>query len=186
MSTTTIIILIVAAAAAALAAFLYYQKRRSERLHGQFGPEYERAVSEFGDRRKAESELERRTKRVERFHIRDLSPEEQSRFSDAWRVQQTRFVDQLDQAVTEAHRLVTEVMRVRGYPVSGEFEQNAADLSVEHPRVVEHYRAACEIVGQHEACRANTEDLRKAMVHYRALFEDLLGAPLHHSEEVRR
>jgi hypothetical protein len=185
MSTTTLTILIVVAAAAALAAFLYYQRRRSERLQGRFGPEYERTVSEFGDRRKAESELERRARRVERFNIRDLSGEERNRFADAWRADQTQFVDQPEQAVTDAHRLVTEVMRVRGYPVSGEFERNAADLSVDYPLVVEHYRAACHIAGQRDAGRANTEDLRKAMVHYRALFEELLGAPIRQRQEVR-
>ena len=186
MTTTTIIILIVAAAAAALAAFLFYQKRRSERLHGRFGPEYDRTVSEFGDRRKAELELERRASRVERFHIRVLTPEEQVRFAEDWRKVQARFVDQPEQAVADAHVLVNEVMRARGYPVSEEFEQNAADLSVEHPRVIEHYRAACEIAGRREEGRVDTEDLRKAMVHYRALFEDLLGAPIHHTEEVKR
>jgi len=186
MSTTTLIILIVAAAGAALAAFLFYQKRRSEHLHGRFGPEYERTVSELGDRRRAESELERRAQRVDRFHVRELSHEEQDRFAVAWRGAQTRFVDQPEQAVVDAHGLVTEVMHVRGYPVSAEFEQNASDLSVEHPRVVEHYRAACEIVQRQESGRANTEDLRNAMVHYRALFEDLLGAPINPKEEVRR
>jgi hypothetical protein len=185
MSTTTLIALIVAAAAIALAAFLFYQKRRSERLHGKFGPEYDHAVHEFGDRRKAESELERRAERVERFHIRPVSAEQKDRFEQDWRRVQTQFVDQPEQAVSDAHRLVNEVMHARGYPVSSEFEQNAADLSVEHPRVVEHYRAACAIAGSREAGRANTEDLRKAMVHYRALFDDLLGTPIHH-EEVKR
>ena len=186
MSTTTIIVLIFAIAALGLAAFLYYQKRRSERLHGRFGPEYERTVNEFGDRRKAESELERRARRVERFHIRDLTPEERDRFAEAWRADQARFVDEPEQAVGDAHRLVNEVMHERGYPVSSEFEQNAADLSVEHPLVVEHYRAACAIAGKGDEGRVDTEDLRKAMVHYRGLFEDLLGAPVHHREEVRR
>jgi len=166
----------------ALAAFLFYQKQRSERLHGKFGPEYDRAVNDFGDRRKAETELERRAKRVERFRIRDLSAQERERFELAWRGVQTRFVDQPEQALGDAHRLVNEVMHDRGYPVSSEFEQNASDLSVEHPRVVEHYRAACLVAAERGAGRANTEDLRKAMIHYRALFEDLLGVPAHQGE----
>ena len=186
MTTTAMIGLVVAILAIAAAAYLYYQKQRSERLHGSFGPEYDRAVSEIGDRRKAESELERRAKRVEQFRIRPLAPEERARFAEAWRMDQTRFVDEPREAVIQAHQLVDEVMRVRGYPVSSEFEANAADLSVRHPRVVEHYREACAIADRQERGQANTEDLRAAMVHYRSLFEELLGARLTESEEVRR
>jgi len=178
--------LVVAILAIAAAAFLYYQKHRSERLHSSFGPEYDRAITDFGDRRKAESELERRAKRVEQFRIHPLAPEERERFAEAWRMDQARFVDEPREAVTQAHKLVDEVMRTRGYPVSSEFEANAADLSVRHPRVVEHYREACVIAGRQERGEANTEDLRTAMVHYRSLFEELLGARLTESEEVRR
>jgi hypothetical protein len=159
---------------------------RSEKLHAQFGPEYGRTVAEFGDRRKAESELERRQKRIEKFHIRIISREERDRFAEAWRVDQARFIHNPQEAVIQAHQLVTEVMRARRYPVSSEFEQNAADLSAEHPRVVEHYRLACDIATRQENGRASTEDLRNAMVNYRVLFEELLGVPVSTSEEVRR
>jgi FtsZ-interacting cell division protein ZipA len=186
MDTTTLIVLVVVVAALAGAAFWYFQKRRSQQLHGRFGPEYDRTVREYGDRRKAESELERREKRVERFHIRSLPREERDRFAEAWRTEQAHFVDEPQQAVSEAHRLVNEVMRARGYPASAEFEENAADLSVEHPQVVQHYRVACDIAGRQERGQANTEDLRNAMVHYRALFEELLGVRVGQSEEVKR
>ena len=186
MSTTTMIILVIAILAIAGAAFLYFQKRRTEQLHGHFGPEYDRAIDEFGNRQKAESELERRAKRVGRFRIRDLSPEQREQFAGAWRADQSRFVDEPRLALQRGHELVTEVMRARGYPVSAEFERNAADLSVEHPHVVEHYRAACDIAARRDRGDIGTEDLRKAMVHYRALFEDLLGARVSPTEEVKR
>jgi hypothetical protein len=179
-------VIIFVIAAAAVAAYFYYQKRRSERLHGRFGPEYRRAVDQFGDRRRAESELEQREKRVQRFNIRTLAPEDRQRFADEWRRAQARFVDEPGAAINEAHHLVNQVMEARGYPVSSEFERNAKDLSVDHPRVVEHYRTACEIAARQEAGEASTEDLRKGMVHYRELFEDLLGTRVTQSEEVRR
>ena len=185
MSTTTFIILVIAILAIAGTAFLYFQKRRTEHLHGRFGPEYDRAIDEFGDRQKAESELERRARRVSRFRIRDLSPEQREQFAAAWRADQARFVDEPQLALQQAHDLVTEVMRARGYPVSAEFEQNAADLSVEHPRVVEHYRVACDIAARRDRGEVATEDLRKAMVHYRSLFEDLLGVRVSPTEEVK-
>ncbi len=185
MSTEAVII-IVAAIAVVFVALFWYQKRRSERLHHQFGPEYQRAVAEYGDRRKAESELERRQKRIEKFEMRSISRDERDRFADAWKADQARFVDEPREAVARAHQLVTEVMKARGYPVSEEFEQNAADLSVEHPSVVEHYRLACAIMARQERGDANTEDLRNAMVSYRTLFEELLGTPVNHIDEVRR
>ena len=186
MSTAAIIVGVFAITALAMALLWYFQKRRSERLHTKFGPEYGRALEEFGDRRKAESELERRQKRIEKFEIRPIAPEDRNRFAEAWRADQARFVDEPQSAVVQAHQLVNEVMKARGYPVSAEFEQTADDLSVEHPRVVEHYRLACDIAKRQENGQANTEDLRKAMVSYRALFEDLLGVSLSHPEEVRR
>jgi hypothetical protein len=186
MQTATIIILAVAVVVIAGAAFWFYQKRRTEHLSGRFGPEYDRTVNEFGSRQKAESELERRAKRVDHFPIRDLSREDRERFTEAWRADQARFVDEPAPAVQRAHELITEVMRARGYPVSAEFEQNAEDLSVEHPRVVEHYRVAYQIAGRRDRGEANTEDLRSAMKHYRALFEELVGARVSPIEEVKR
>jgi len=186
MSTAAIIVIVAAVVFVAVALLWYLQKRRSERLHTQFGPEYQRALSEYGERGKAESELERRQKRIEKFEIRVLSRDERDRFTESWKSVQARFVDDPADAVTRAHKLVNEVMKTRGYPVSAEFEENAADLSVEHPRVVEHYRLACDIAKRQESGQANTEDLRQAMVSYRALFEDLLGVPVSQPEEVRR
>jgi len=185
MNTATVIVLAVVLVAI-IGAVWYIERRRSQRLQGQFGPEYIRAINEFGNRRTAESELERRRKRVHHYPIRELSAEERDGFAEAWRADQSRFVDEPAEAVREAHDLVNQVMKTRGYPVSAEFEHNAEDLSVEYPRVVEHYRVACNVAERQEEGRADTEDLRKAMVHYRALFEELLGARVTHTEEVRR
>ena len=186
MSTAAIIVIVFAITAAAMALLWYLQKRRSERLHTKFGPEYERTLAAYGDRGKAESELESRQKRIEKFEIRVLSREERDRFTESWKSVQARFVDDPAQAVAWAHKLLDEVMKTRGYPVSAEFEENAANLSVEHPRVVENYRLACDIAKRQENGQANTEDLRQAMVSYRMLFEDLLGVPVSQPEEVRR
>lgn len=146
---------------------------RSQRLRERFGPEYQRTVRSEGTVRKAEAALEARAKRVQSLDIRPLSPEDATRFDAVWRGVQTRFVDDPRGAVTEADRLIGEVMGKRGYPV-GDFEQRVADISVDHPDVVMNYRAAREIALQHAEGKANTEDLRQAMVHYRALFRDLL------------
>jgi hypothetical protein len=146
---------------------------RSQRLRQRFGTEYERTIRTEGNVRKAEAELEARAKRVARLHIRPLNPTDAQRFDAAWSAVQARFVDDPRGAVTEADRLVGEVMAARGYPV-GDFEQRVADVSVDHPDVVMNYRAAREIALQHAEGHATTEDLRQAMVHYRALFRDLL------------
>lgn len=148
-------------------------RMRSQKLRQRFGPEYDRTIREQGNIRKAEAALEARAKRVAKLHIRPLSPADAERFDSAWRGIQARFVDDPRGAVTEADRLVGELMAARGYPV-GEFEQRVADISVDHPDVVMNYRAAREIAVQHSAGKATTEDLRQAMVHYRALFRDLL------------
>src|SRR4030088_2578734 len=123
MSTAAIIVIVAVVAVVAVALLWYVQKRRSERLHTQFGPEYQRTLSEYGDRRKAESELERRQKRIETYEIRVLTRDERNRFPDSLQSVQAEFVDEPPQAVTWAHKLVNEVMKTRGYPVSGEFEQ---------------------------------------------------------------
>jgi hypothetical protein len=185
MNTVTVIVLALALVAIA-GAFWYLQRRRTQRLQGQFGPEYNRAINEFGDRRTAETELERRQERVHHYPIRELPSEERDRFAAAWRADQARFVDEPASAVLEAHVLVNQVMKARGYPVSAEFERNAEDLSVEYSSLVEHYRVACDVAARQQQGRADTEDLRKAMVHYRALFEELLGARVAHTEEIRR
>jgi hypothetical protein len=157
---------------------LYIRKRRSAsaELREKFGPEYDRAVKQHGSERKAEAKLEDREKRVEKLNIRDLEPMEHERYSKQWASVQSRFVDSPKGAVTEADDLVSAVMKTRGYPVS-DFDQRAADISVDHPLVMENYRSAHEIalrVGKNEA---TTEDLRTAMIHYRSLFDELVHVP---------
>jgi hypothetical protein len=152
-----------------------FLKTRTKKLRSKFGPEYDRVVSERGSALTAERELEHRAKRVENFQIRPLSADERDRFANAWRAAQERFVDDPRSAMAEADQLVHTAMKTRGYPIAGEFDERAADLSVEHPGVVEHYRAGHAIVIRDANNQASTEDLRVAMKHYRALFEDLLG-----------
>jgi hypothetical protein len=149
------------------------EKRRRQRLQQRFGPEYDRTVRELGNARRAEAVLDARTRRVERLRIQPLSAADAARFAEAWRQLQNRFVDEPQPAVAEADRVVGEVMTARGYPL-GDFDQRAADISVGHPQVVVHYRAAREIARRQGRGEASTEELRQALVHYRALFEDLL------------
>ena len=156
-------------------AVLLMRSRRSQQLQDDFGPEYGRVVAERGDRRAAESELAERRDRRSQLEIRELEPAARDRYADRWAAAQREFVDQPPHAVGEADALVTEVMRDRGYPVSEDFEQRAADVSVDHPVVVEHYRAAHAISGRATQGEAGTEELRQAMVHFRALFDELLG-----------
>jgi hypothetical protein len=162
----------------AVLAWLYVRKRRSRTtgLRQRFGPEYERAVREHGSERKAEAKLTDREKRVEKLSIRDLDPMECDRFLKQWESVQSRFVDSPKGAVTEADDLVSSLMKTRGYPVS-DFDQRAADISVDHPRVVENYRSAHEIAMRVGKDKATTEDLRTAMIHYRSLFAELVQAP---------
>lgn len=149
------------------------RRRRSDALRARFGPEYNRAVANSSSITQAEASLEARARRVEHLHIRPLPADDRARYADAWRRVQTRFVDDPSGAVTDADRLVGEVMYARGYPV-GDFEQRVEDLSVDHAGVVMNYRAARDIAQVHARGEATTEDLRQAMVHYRALFDDLL------------
>lgn len=174
MSTQIMWVLIAVVAIAVIAALVVLRRKRTEQLRRRFGPEYERTVREAGDVRKGEAALQAREARVERLHIRELSTQEATRFSDAWRRVQAQFVDDPKSSVTEADRLVGEVMHARGYPV-GDFDQRVEDISVDHPNVVMNYRAARDIARDHAQGRATTEDLRQAMVHYRALFTELLG-----------
>jgi hypothetical protein len=153
--------------------FLVVRTRRTRRLRARFGPEYDRVVSEAGGVRQAEGVLEFREKRREQFAIRPLSPSDRATYKAKWDEVQSKFVDDPRQSVGVADRLVNEVMRARGYPMS-DFDQRAADISVDHPIVVENYRAAHTIALRHDRGHADTEDLRRAMVHYRALFEELL------------
>jgi len=153
------------------------RKVRTARLKSKFGEaEYERALAARGDRSSAEALLEKRAKRVSSFHLRTLSAAERMRFRESWASVQARFVDGPAGAVTEADRLLADLMAARGYPVS-DFETRASDISVDHPMVVQNYRAGHEIAVRHLKGQAGTEDLRRAMIHYRALFEDLVGEP---------
>lgn len=154
-------------------AFVTSRKRRSRRLRERFGPEYQHVLWQEGDARKAEGVLESREKRREKFNTRSLPEGDKTNFAVRWNEVQERFVDDPRGAVKVAENLVTEVMQARGYPI-GEFEQKAADISVDYPSVVENYRAAHEVALRHNAGKASTEDLRQAMVHYRLLFQELL------------
>jgi len=158
----------------AVAAWASAQRRRKEslRLQQRFGPEYVRLVNEVG-RSKAEAELAAREKRVETLDIVPLSTADATKFRQAWTAIQARFVDDPQTSVVEADHLVYDLMAKRGYPM-GDFERRAADISVDHPSVVSNYRAARAIALRDERSEATTEELRKAVVHYRALFQELL------------
>jgi hypothetical protein len=155
------------------AIIVFVQRRRTEKLRTRFGPEYERSIAESGDRRRAEAQLEKRAERVEKYHLRPLAAEDRSRFTEQWDRVQAHFVDAPAGAVAEADQLLGDIMATCGYPM-GDFEQRAADISVDHPVVVQNYRAAHDIAIRQAKGQATTEDLRRAMIHYRALFEDIV------------
>jgi hypothetical protein len=171
-----IVIAIGIVAILAIVAWAMYNRRRSRMLQDRFGPEYGRAVAELGSKRQAETELASRQRRREELAIRPLAPAARERYVGMWRKTQARFVDDPAGAVGEADHLVIEVMRERGYPME-DFEQRAADVSVDHPHVVDNYRAAHAISMANDHGKASTEDLRQAMVHYRGLFDELLEGP---------
>lgn len=175
MDDTLVIVLVVAAVIviAGVVAWVMVRRRRTERLRTRFGPEYERAVRESGKVGAAESELRAREDRRAKLDIRPLEPVARDRYLQSWGEVQARFVDGPGGAVQQADQLVLMVMRDRGYPVD-EFAQREADISVDHPQVVDDYRAAHAISLANEHGRATTEDLRQAMVHYRSLFDRLL------------
>ena len=158
----------------ALAIVYAMRAQRSRRLHKQFGPEYDRTVEALGDRGRAEQELAAREDRRRRFEVRDLDPQARARYLDEWRRVKAQFVDEPRTALTEADRLVTAVMKDRGYPVD-DFDQAAADVSVDYPREVEDYRKAHEISVAAARDQAGTEDMRVGMQHYRELFASLVG-----------
>lgn len=149
-------------------------RKRKAALRQRFGGEYERAVRERGSEREAQNLLHEREKRVEKFNIRALDPAERQRYADRWRTVQAQFVDDPAGAVVDADETVASLMGARGYPMA-DFEQRAADLSVDHAHVVDNYRAAHAIALRHRQGKASTEDLRQAMIYYRSLFEDLLN-----------
>jgi hypothetical protein len=159
--------------ALAVVGWLAWSRARTKRLRTTFGPEYDRALDEAPSQREAESELEDRRKRREELDIRPLPADGRERYADAWHAVQNRFVDDPAGSVGEADALVERVMADRGYPMD-DFEGQADLVSVDHPDVVENYRSGHEIYGAHDRGDASTEDLRQAMVHYRALFVELL------------
>jgi hypothetical protein len=175
MDTWVWIVIIAAIILVVLAiAYVVSTGRRRRGLQDRFGPEYDRTVESADSRRKAEADLRDREQRHEELDIRELSPAARDRYSEQWRVVQTRFVDAPGDAVREADSLVQHVMRDRGYPVD-DFETRAGAVSVDHPHVVENYRAAHGVWAANERGQATTEDLRQSLVHYRSLFEELLG-----------
>jgi hypothetical protein len=173
---TAIFAVILIAVAVALVAWLVVQRQRTQRLKRRFGPEYDATVARLRSRTKAESDLLKREERVAGFKLVPITPADAARFSQAWTVLQSRFVDNPKGVVAEADQLVRELMAKRGYPMA-DFEHRAADISVDYPGVVSNYRAAQIIAARDARGEADTEELRKAVVHYRTLFEELLGVP---------
>jgi FtsZ-interacting cell division protein ZipA len=183
---TTVIVLIVVIVVLALAVGGYFlsRQRRSQRLQEHFGDEYERSVEQTGDRKAAETELSEREARVRKLDIRDLRPEERAGFTERWAAIQRGFVDDPARSLRDADELVVEIMKLRGYPVEGDFDRRAEDLSVEHPQVVRHYRDARAV---HDASgNVDTEKQRTAVTSYRSLVEALLGKDDHDHDSDRQ
>lgn len=157
----------------AIVGWLLYDRRRRTELRSTFGPEYERTVEDTGDRRAAEDDLRARKERVDALEIRPLPAAARDRYQSEWHDVQALFVDEPKSAIDDADDLIGRVMQERGYPVA-DFEQRAADVSVDHGQVVDHYRAAHDIATRADDRDVGTEELRQAMVHYRALFDDLI------------
>jgi len=179
MDSQTLMIIGITAAVCALVGvgiWIAVNQMRSRRLQQQFGPEYDRTVRQAKDRGLAEAELQNREERVKKYRIVPLSEHDRAHYNHDWDRVQNQFVDDPRGATTQADQLIFEVMERRGYPVNG-FEQAAADLSVDYPSVVENYRAATAIAQRNRQGEAGTEDLRQALVYYRALFHELLQSP---------
>jgi hypothetical protein len=173
MTTQMVVLLIVVIAIAAVAVLLVL-RGRSAKLRARFGPEYDRVVAEKGNRFRAEAELESVEKRVKSYSLKTLGAADRDRFQQSWRKIQATFVDDPARALSEADQLLGTVMLARGYPPS-DFENRAVEISVDHATVVENYRAGHEIAVRHSQRQATTEDLRKGMIHYRSLFDELMA-----------
>jgi hypothetical protein len=183
-----VLIAVLVVAVVIVVAWSLSRRKRSTRLQEHFGPEYERTVGEVGEQRAAEAELVAREKKRKKLDIVDLTPEARAEHAATWQTVQTDFVDAPTDAVGRAERLVTRVMRERGYPID-DFDQRAADISVDHPDIVENYRGAHAIYQSQHNGEINTEDARQAFVHYRALFDRLLGSdpePENVNDDYRR
>ena len=174
MTQSTLLILIAVAVVVVAIGIFAYRRWGTRRLQSRFGAEYVRAIDTHDNQNQAESDLREREKRAKQLQIRPVAPTDRARFVDSWRGIQARFVDDPGTAVTQADTLLGEVMTVRGYPV-GDYEQRSADVSVDHPDMVQHYHVAHAIAVKRENGQADTEDLRNAMISYRAIFDDLVG-----------
>jgi hypothetical protein len=181
---TILVVVVLAVVVIAVISFILARKRRSQQLRSRFGPEYDRVLQKEGEVNRAENVLAMRAKRRDKFEIRALSAASRADFAERWTVVQSQFVDDPKGSVLRADQLVSELMAARGYPMA-DFEQRVADISVDHPVVVQNYRAAHDIALRHSRGQASTEDMRKAMVHYRALFEELLTDSLPDRKEAR-
>jgi hypothetical protein len=172
--TLMMIAIVVVAVVVVVAVWMVFRRRKTAALRARFGPEYDHVLHSASTPAEAERELLNRQSRVEKFSIRPLTREDAERFSAAWKRVQTQFVDDPRAAVIEADRLIADVMRGRGYPLDDP-NRVIDDLSVDHAHVINRYRAGREIVARHEKGQASTEDLRQAMVHFRALFDELVA-----------
>jgi hypothetical protein len=170
-----IAVVVVVVIAVAIALYMHKRKKNTAGLRDRFGPEYDRAIQQHGSERKAEAKLAERETRVEMLKIRELGTIEREGYLSEWQAVQSRFVDYPKGAMAEADELVCSLMKTRGYPVA-DFDQRAADISVDHPLVVENYRSAHQVALRLGRGEASTEDLRTAMIHYRSLFEELVQA----------
>ena len=173
MDTAAVAILVIALVILGAGAWFAWHSYNRKMLKQRFGPEYQRAVRDYGTESKAESALTKRTQRLKNYTIRPLTQREHDEFASGWRNTQARFVDDPRRAVREADTLVCRLMETRGYPMT-DFDQRAQDVSVDHPHVVQNYRAAHKIAVADSGEKVSTEDLRRALVHYRALFDELL------------
>ena len=184
---TTVVAIIAAVVLLVIGGYLgvvFSRRQRSRRLRDQFGPEYERILNEVGDQKEAEEKLEARIDHVKSLDILSLSEEETERFTHEWRSTQAKFVDHPVAAIQEANQLIKEVMSAKGYPVD-DFEQRAADISVDYPDLVTNYRGMREITTRSEHEDVSTEEIRQAMLHSRALFEELVGTEVHENKNQK-
>jgi hypothetical protein len=182
---TLMLIGLVVAVIVLIAAAVAWRRWRTERLRSRFGPEYVRAVGETGGERQAEAALSERAARVRKYDLRKLSPDARMRYVEAWRHVQAKFVDDPRAAAREADDLLNQVMAARGYPPA-DIDQRLEDVSVDHGEAVQNYRVARDIVARHAQGGAGTEDMRQAVIHYRTLFEDLLGGPDEKAKSVAK
>ena len=180
-NTTLILVAVIFLVIGGLLAVIVTRFQQTKRLKDRFGPEYDRMVNEVGDKRQVENELQARLAHVEQLNIRPLTAEEVNRFALEWQATQTEFVDEPLASLQKADRLLREVMKAKGYPVE-DFEQRAADISVDYPDLVTDYRGLHMIAVKEDDDQVSTEEMRQAMVHGRALFENLVRKETH--EEV--